>query len=281
MYDVIEQMGESLIQHGEYNNRIYLMKLSTNDYPDLLKTLDQLALEKSYTKIFAKIPSWLSEGIESEGYSPEAKIPYFYNGTESMSFVSKFLDNNRAVISIAEKEKIDHNLDLAQSKKNSVLHLKKNPSFTLKKLDENDIPNLSKLYSKVFKSYPFPIFENKYLKKTMSENIIYFGYYDRNKLVAASSAEMDAELENAEMTDFATDPKYLGNNLSLLLLREMENEMIRKNIKTVYTIARSLSAGMNITFAKQNYEYSGTLINNTNISGKIESMNVWHKNLSN
>jgi hypothetical protein len=36
---------------------------------------------------------------------------------------------------------------------------------------------------------------------------------------------------------------------------------------------------MNATFAKAGYSFGGTLINNTNISGDIESMNVWYKNL--
>ncbi|MDD4047577.1 MAG: putative beta-lysine N-acetyltransferase, partial [Clostridia bacterium] len=39
------------------------------------------------------------------------------------------------------------------------------------------------------------------------------------------------------------------------------------------------SYGMNISFAKHRYQYCGTLINNTNISGSIESMNVWYKAL--
>ena len=37
---------------------------------------------------------------------------------------------------------------------------------------------------------------------------------------------------------------------------------------------------MNITFARQGYAFSGTLYNNTNISGNLESMNVWHKPLT-
>ena len=52
-----------------------------------------------------------------------------------------------------------------------------------------------------------------------------------------------------------------------------------KDIITAYTIARAISFGMNITFAKNGYKYSGTLKNNTNISGKLESMNVWYKYL--
>jgi hypothetical protein len=55
--------------------------------------------------------------------------------------------------------------------------------------------------------------------------------------------------------------------------------MINRRIITAYTIARAESAGMNETFAKNGYKYCGTLVNNTNISGQIESMNVWVKKL--
>jgi hypothetical protein len=46
---------------------------------------------------------------------------------------------------------------------------------------------------------------------------------------------------------------------------------------TGYTSARSLSFGMNITFCRRGYSYAGTLVNNTCISGDIESMNVYYK----
>ena len=36
---------------------------------------------------------------------------------------------------------------------------------------------------------------------------------------------------------------------------------------------------MNITFAKHGYSFAGTLTNNTQISGQLESMNVWYKAL--
>lgn len=32
-----------------------------------------------------------------------------------------------------------------------------------------------------------------------------------------------------------------------------------------------------VTFARNGYTFSGTLLNNTDISGSIESMNVWYK----
>ncbi len=53
--------------------------------------------------------------------------------------------------------------------------------------------------------------------------------------------------------------------------------MKAQDIKTLYTIARLNSPAMNKTFLRLNYTYSGTLIKNTNIAGKIESMNVYYK----
>jgi hypothetical protein len=59
----------------------------------------------------------------------------------------------------------------------------------------------------------------------------------------------------------------------------MEKAVAAKCIKTAYTIARAASPGINITFARQGYRYGGRLINNTNISGRIESMNIWYKSM--
>ncbi|MFW5780428.1 MAG: putative beta-lysine N-acetyltransferase, partial [Bacillota bacterium] len=96
-------------------------------------------------------------------------------------------------------------------------------------------------------------------------------------LFAIASSETNKKYLNAEMTDFAILPEYRGKNLSLLLLCEMEKNMKDMGYKLLYTIARAVSYGMNCTFSKLGYQFSGTLINNTNISGNIESMNLWYK----
>ena len=82
------------------------------------------------------------------------------------------------------------------------------------------------------------------------------------------------------MTDFAVLEKYRGNHISLYLLKMMEEEMKKIGIKKAYTMARALSYGMNISFSKMGYLYSGTVINNANISGDLESLNIWHKDLT-
>jgi len=279
MYDVIEKIGKSTIQHGPNNNRIYLMKLHKDDYPKIVQKLDLLAAENNYTKIFAKIPAWAIDGFQADGFIKEASIPNFYDGKVDVYFFSKFIDHSRSIIDLQTRNAIDKYIGLALSKQDKPIVIQENPSFNLRILNEGDVSELTKTYWKVFRSYPFPIFEEEYLKKTMQENVLYFGIFKDEQLIAVSSAEMDVTAKNAEMTDFATIPEFAGNNLSLILLREMEAEMRKRKMKTLYTIARCYSAGMNITFAKMDYRYAGTLINNTDISDKIESMNVWYKSI--
>ena len=107
----------------------------------------------------------------------------------------------------------------------------------------------------------------------------YFGIKSENRLIGISTAEIDIVNKNAEMTDFAVLPEFRGQNLAFRLLVKMEQEMKYSGIKTAYTIARLKEPGMSKTFLKSGYKYSGTLVNNTNISGNIESMNIFYKQL--
>jgi putative beta-lysine N-acetyltransferase len=94
-----------------------------------------------------------------------------------------------------------------------------------------------------------------------------------------AASEKDPDNLAVEMTDFATLSGHRRQGLASCLLKAMENEMIQQGLKTAYSIARSLSPAMNITFVKNGYKYGGTLGNNTNIAGRIESMNIWYKHL--
>jgi len=107
----------------------------------------------------------------------------------------------------------------------------------------------------------------------------YFGIFSDKKLVAVSSAECNDSKKNTEMTDFAVLPAHRGKQLSIHLLSFMEEALVKDGFKTLYTIARLRSIPMNKTFYNNGYKYAGTLTRNTQISGKIESMNVWYKKI--
>lgn len=270
------RIGQSEIQHGKANDRVYLMKLSKSDFPDIIDQIDDLVVQNNYSKVFVKVPTWARQGFENRGYTVEASVPNFYDGSEDAIFMAHYPDPRR-------KERADHQT-ITQIIRTAMIAPKLDApdlpnGFSHAVLTPKDTEELATLYKAVFKSYPFPIFDAGYLKETMASHIVYFGVWEGVRLVAASSCEMDVAHKNVEMTDFATLDAYRAKGFASFLLTQMEQEMCRRGIKTAYTIARSMSYGMNITFAKNRYTFAGTLFNNTDISGEIESMNVWYKAL--
>ncbi|MBA4698387.1 MAG: putative beta-lysine N-acetyltransferase [Ruminococcus sp.] len=279
MYDTIAKINNSEIQHGFLNKRIYLMHLHKRDVPGILDDLERLADRNKYTKIFGKIPASCWEPFLKRGYIKEAVIPGFFGGNEDCAFMGKYIDKKRSLSVNQDINKEVLEAALKKLKEKNMEDFKLAKEFTFRKTRLEDSGEMSMIYSKVFDSYPFPIFDPEYLKKTMGENIVYFGIWKENRLIALSSCEMDMDGESVEMTDFAVLQDYRGYNFACFLLNQMEREMKLRQIKTAYTIARAESFGMNCTFAKCGYTFSGTLIKNTQIGGKIEDMNVWFKKL--
>ncbi len=274
--DYIEIIGHSIIQHGKFSNRIYLMKLDKRDYPDLLPKLDNLAIKCDYGKIIAKIPATAQPVSLREGYIQEAYIPKYHQEHEGVFFMSKYLDPRRSQIASAELSKLASLL--LEPDLNNENKLPEN--FEIKITENQHTQLMATIYQQVFKTYPFPITDASYLQKTMQEGlVIYFGIWDKGTLVGLSSAELDVSNRNAEMTDFAILPAYRGQKLASLLLKRMAGEMRIRNTNTLYTIARLNSPGMIKAFVDNGYHYSGLLKNNTNISGQIESMCVFYKNI--
>jgi putative beta-lysine N-acetyltransferase len=277
-FDKIETFNNSLIQHGKYNDRVYVMKLSRNDFPYIINYIDELIDKYSYSKIFVKAPAWSYKDFVNNGFVKEAFIPNFFNGYDDCYFLCKYLDESRKKIKPSIKKKISEVKEKADKIKNSQYLMISKYLDKIKIINEDRINDLIKLYKNVFLTYPFPIFDKDFIKNEMEKGTKYYGIYNDGKLIAASSSEINYKDSNVEMTDFATLGEYRGNSLSYYLLNKMECDIKKSKIKTAYTIARSLSYGMNITFSKLGYNLAGTLFNNTNISGDFENMNVYYKN---
>lgn len=284
MHDIIEKFGNSVIQHGKHNSRIYIMSFSKEDFPSIIDKLDLMAIENGYSKIFAKIPSFAMPKFVENGYRIEASIPHYNNGKQDkFYFLGKYFDKSRMID--VKNEDINKILKIACSKENiyeNIIKFDLPNGYEYKMCDKSHARQIADVYSKVFSKYPFPIFDPEYIMKTMNENFVYFSIQKDNKIVALSSYEMDNNLKNVEMTDFATLPDHRGKGFAFHLLYKMEQEMIEKDMKIMYTISRAMSYGINIIFAKMGYIHGGTLSNNTSISDKsipdnFESMNVWYK----
>jgi len=277
MEDKVEKIGESVIQHGPLSNRIYLMKPAGEDFPGILEKLDELCGKAGYTKIIAKTSRALSRFFQDNGYRNEASVPGFYNGIGDTVFFAKYFDKQREIY--ARQKDNERIINMAQQKprqKNYTLP----EGFDIHQAKDQDVDEMADVYRCVFPTYPFPIHDSGYLLQTMKTNVDYFCVCHRDRIVALASAEKDETWRNVEMTDFATLPEFRGKGLALALLAAMEKHMTALEYPTAYTIARAISPGINITFTKSGYTFGGTLINNTNIGGQIESMNVWYKRLA-
>ncbi len=278
MSDKLEKLGGSLVQHGPHSDRIYLMKLDPDDMPELIDRLDQLAEQHNYGKIFTKVPGHHAPAFLHADYVEEARIPAYFNSETDCVFLSRFRKPERR-----EPDDPDHIQDvIAKAQAADVTApdaVAMDQKFRMRVMTPDDTPAMAEVYKVVFDSYPFPIHEPDYLAETMATHIRYFGIFEGDKLVALASCEMDKDAGAVEMTDFATLPDYRGNSFARVLLAEMERDMRRTGITTAYTIARAVSYGMNITFGRMGYAFTGTLVNNTQISGSLESMNIWYKPL--
>lgn len=268
---------KSEITHHRASSRVYLMKLHHGDFPEIIEHLEAMAIEKNYTKIFAKVPANYSAAFINAGYLIEAFIPDFYKGNEDVMLLAKYYNQERRIPEPNALSEFQQMLRIPVKRKFAPI----DKNYIIKALDETYTEEMAELFKLVFESYPFPVFDPVFLNHSMLENSTrYYGVFYKQKLVAISSAECDITGKNAEMTDFAVHPEHRGKQLSIHLLSHMETILGKDGFKTLYTIARLLSLPMNKTFYKMGYTYSGTLIRNTNISGKIESMNVWYKRIS-
>lgn len=275
--DKIEKIGDSIIQHGPFNNRIYLMKFDLQEYSGLLDKLNDLAFRNQYSKIIAKVPASAQPLFLRDGYMPEAYIPEYFKGLEGVFFMAKYFDSQRSIIPHDSLSLLTKLLTAPHTENGQTL----SKEFSMAITQPQHAREMALVYQQVFKTYPFPILDASYLEKTMKEgSVIYFGIWDKGKLVGLSSAEMDIPNRNAEMTDFAVLPQYRGHKLASFLLHKMEDEMRARHFNTLYTISRLDSPGITRTFINGGYHFSGILKNNTNISGQIESMNIFYKSLS-
>lgn len=272
--DQVVKIGNSQIQHGPFNDRVYIMKVDPADVDPLLQTVAEHVADGSYGKVFAKIPRALAARFAALGYQTEAVVPGYFQGEEDCLFMAQFHDEDRCKV---EMQTI-HEIIAAAAKRQPAQRPSPWSDHVFACTPEH-AEQMAVLYDQVFDSYPFPINDPDYIRQTMASHVRYFGICDNDRLIALASSEIDHKALAVEMTDFATDPDYRGQKCASVLLSEMEQSMTAAGHRTAFTIARAVSWGMNFVFADAGYHFTGTLCNNTNIAGQLESMNVWYKPL--
>jgi putative beta-lysine N-acetyltransferase len=166
-------------------------------------------------------------------------------------------------------------VDLARSKPRVEPELP--DGYRYRRVEAGDARTVADLLRRTFPDYPSPL-DDAHVHLLIAEGSSRFGLIlaPDGSPAATASAEIDPVHRSAEMTDCATEPAHRGRGLMAVLLRRIEEEVLRATgIRDLYTLARADEVGMNCVFAKLGYEFTGRLVNNCRMPNGWESMNVW------
>ncbi len=284
--DVSQDCWESIEGHdfkcriliSPYNRRItvYEFKLAQDKGAgEMLQVLAKKASAHGLDKIWLKSKARWRDVFLSAGMRLEATIPGYYKGEEPAMVLSTYLSVERQTSSNGKDR--DRVNKIVFGSKTATKKQMLPAGITLKWGQAEHCPALARLYSRVFTTYPFSVFDPDYLKHTMDHDVYYMTAWHNEKLIASAAAEINPPEKNAEVTDFATLPEWRGHRLASHLLKQLESRLKSEGFRCLYTIARSSSIGMNKVFANAGYSFHGVLLNNCNISGGFEDMNMWSK----
>lgn len=266
-----------IIYMDPFNKRIRVDKL-IGSLLESIKYAEEIARENQAEKLIVKGKLQDLPIFQEQGFSLEAKIDQFFRGTDMYFFCKYYSSERRNSEHWLEEDDVLQSVQDKEVSEKTAIMLPK--PYRLKELSAEDVQAMALLYQTVFEIYPVPLHDPVYIRKTMEEGAVYYGVYFEKDLVSAAAAEIDWEHGNAELTDCATLPQHRKHQLMKILLVQLEEVLKKHNIYCAYSIARSLSFGMNASLHSLGYKYRGRLTKNCFIFNKLEDMNVWVKDLS-
>ncbi|WP_366921893.1 putative beta-lysine N-acetyltransferase [Metallumcola ferriviriculae] len=217
--------------------------------------------------------------FSARGFIKEGEIPGYFNG-ETAHCLSYFLSEERRRSPFVEEEKSILDKVLAEAPNFNDSEDKYTSQWDVVTGSEEYAPELAEFYDGTFKTYPTPLNDPEYVKQIMDNHVEFLLVLDEGKIISSASAERNFNYNNAEMTDCATSPDYRGRGLMRFILDRLGEDMQKKGLQVIYSLARARSTGMNMVFRKLGYDFKGQFIKNCHICGKFEDMNLWVKVLS-
>ncbi|MGN1401079.1 MAG: putative beta-lysine N-acetyltransferase [Bacillus sp. (in: firmicutes)] len=236
---------------------------------DVSAAAEQMDCEKMIIKARREQFQWLLE----RNFVLEASIDRYFYGSDLYFFSRFYLPTRRQSDSWTDEDLIvDQVQKLEQTGREATAD-----RFELRVCTTEDAKELSDFYRNIFKVYPVPLEEPKYIIRCMETHSLFAGYFLNGKIVSAASADINGQYKNAEITDCGTLPEFRQFGLMQGLLGFLESQLKDKGIYCFYTLARAKSFGMNAAFFRLGYGYRGRLANNCYIGDGLEDMNVWVK----
>lgn len=257
------------------NKRLIVHAYSWREVTPFVSELFEVSREDGLDKLIVQAQEADWETLLSLGFLMEGKIESFFSG-KPVYYMSKFFSEERQLSQawMAEEEVLESVLLDRKPQKIKPLA----PSWTISRAKRGDVAEMVELFAKVFDTYPSPLTDPQYLAQSM-ENDIFVIIRDGKRIISAAGAEIDRAAGHAEMTNCATLPEYRRFGLMNHLFAKLEAELSKAEIRSLFSIARAKSHGMNRVLVQHGYAYCGRLANNCDICGGFEDMNLWAKEL--
>lgn len=270
-----EKFKNNLLYLDFTNSRLKILEYNALS-KDIIDEILDYAKKENLGKVLVNCKKRDLDQFKKAGFVSEGTIDGFFKG-EDAHCLSFFIDEKRA--QPLRKEETDKILEMSMDKSKIAQPGKLEEGYQLRDCNEEDIPQMTKIFKAVFNTYPTPVFDESYLKKMMKEKILFKAVFKSGKIISIASADVDRENLNAEITDCATYPEYRGQGLLTNLIYSLEYQLKEKGYYTLYSLSRATNIGINMSLKKHGYNYRGRLINNCDICGGFEDMNIWVKKI--
>lgn len=260
----------------QYNQRLRVYNYEATDYEALILKLRWLAEANGLDKIICMAFPRDWERFLRHGYVLEAILKYYHGGEDAL-VMSKFRSQERLTSPNLMQEILLIEDILSREPMPGPRHPA--PEHHVRLAQPDDIGPLIDLFRSIFRTYPTPLIHRSYLENVFQTESLFAVCEHDGAIVAAASAEMHPRVRAAELTDCATRADARGRGLMSALLQRLESELKRRDFICAYTMARARSFGMNAVFHQLGYEFNGRLVNNCDIFGAYEDMNIWVRDL--
>ncbi len=275
-HDVAGEDYRARLLLDHYNQRIKILSYEGDGIENLVLHVRSLAELNGFDKCICMAPRRDWQRFLRFGYVLEAVVSHYLQGEDAF-VMSKFGSQERltSVPLMEETHLIEKILERPLDAPLQPLPA----GHSVRLARREDIPAMIALYRRIFESYPSPLVYEGYLETVFQKETLFAVCAHGDRIVAAASAELAEPHRAAELTDCATLPEARGKSLMSHILGFLEKELVRRRFVCAYTMARARSYGMNTVFHRLGYVFSGRLVNNCDIYGAFEDMNIWVKRL--
>ncbi|MFB4164954.1 putative beta-lysine N-acetyltransferase [Alteribacillus sp. JSM 102045] len=260
-----------------FSERIKIYALpKEEEMPLFLQSLKRVAIAKQCGKLILYVKKQDRTRKSLKLFQLEGAIKGFFQGEDAFIY-SLFLNRSRSRTVDATREKWVMEQAAKVTKKAGRPLLPAN--YTMRRPTEKDAEEMSRLYRSVFKTYPTPMHDPEFIRDVMKNQVFFTVIEHKGRIISACSVDVLPAFQSAEMSDCATMEEHRNRGLLSYQFSFLIRLMQKKGLWTLFSYSRSLSLGMNVVNVYHGFTYGGRMICNSNISGQLESMNIWYKQL--